>query len=568
MKWTSAFITTFREDPSDAELISHKLMIRAGLIRKLSTGIYTYLPLGWRAIQKVENIVREEMNAKNAVELHMPIICPSDIWKKTGRWDAFGESLWKIKDRNKNEFCLGPTHEEVITDLVRAEVQSYKNLPINLYQIQTKIRDEVRPRFGLMRAREFIMKDAYSFHTSFECLAKTYQDMYDAYSKIFTRCGLNFKVVEADSGAIGGSLSQEFMVLAQSGEDYIANCTKCDYVANVEKAESLPLHVSTETNSDSISTVDTPNIRTIAQLEEFFKIKPYSFIKTLLYIVESKPVAVLIRGDYEVCEAKLKNQFSGKDIRLASDDEVKTIAGCEVGFIGPVNLKDVTIIADHSVKTIKNGITGANQNDKHLKGVLLDRDFKAEKFADIKVAKQGDKCIKCGESIEIIKGIETGHIFQLGTKYSGSIGATFLDEKMLSHPCIMGCYGIGVTRIVAAAIEQNNDNDGMIWPSAIAPYQVVVTNIDTKSPEVSKVADQIYSDLLKRNIDAILDDRDERPGVKFKDADLIGFPLRINVGARGLKEGMVEIRERRSKIVIKASPEDVCNLVAEKLKSL
>lgn len=568
MKWSNSLIPTLRENPADAELESHRLMLRAGLMRKLASGIYAYLPLAWRSIRKVEAIIREEMEAAGAAELHMPLICPSDLWKETNRWDLYGDSLWKVKDRGGNKFCLGPTHEEVITDLIRRDVNSYRKLPINLYQIQTKIRDEVRPRFGLMRAREFIMKDAYSFHAEEDCLDRTYRTMYDTYGRIFSRCGLNFKVVEADTGSIGGSSSHEFMILAQSGEDAIANCTKCDYAANTEKAASRPMPMQKTGAMAPLETVDTPGAKTIADLEAFFKTGPERFMKTLVYIINEKPVMVVVRADYDICEPKLSNLFNGAVVRLASDDEIFKATGVPTGFLGPVGMDKIKIVFDNTIKDMENGVTGANEKDKHHKNVNPGRDFKAEQFADLRVAKPGDFCEKCGAPLEFLRGIEAGHIFKLGTKYSKSMGANFLDAEKKSNPMIMGCYGIGVTRIVAAAIEQNHDGNGIIWPAAIAPYQAVITCLDPNVEEVVKIAEELYNTLREKGMDVLLDNREERPGVKFKDADLVGFPVRANIGNRGLKEGIVEVVERKSGRKEKVKPQEAVDVICEMLKNL
>ncbi len=568
MNWSNNFIPTLREDPSEAELISHKLMIRAGMIRKLSSGVYSYLPLGWRTIRKVENIVRQEMDMAGSVEIHMPMVCPSELWKESNRWNAYGDSLWKIKDRNNNSFCLGPTHEEVVTDLVRRDIQSYKQLPINLYQIQTKIRDEVRPRFGLMRAREFIMKDAYSFHTSEESLDETYKTMYNAYSKIFSKCGLNFKVVEADSGQIGGNESHEFMVLALSGEDAIANCTSCKYAANVEKAIGTAHKKHPGETDKELKIVDTPNIKTISELTKFFNTKPEIFLKTLIYMVDNKLVAVVLKGDDEICETKLTSAL-GEHTRLASDEEILNSTGVETGFLGPINLEGVSkIIVDNSLKGIKDGITGANQKDKHYTGVSIDRDFTPNEYMDLRTVKKGDLCPKCGNPLELLRGIETGHIFKLGTKYSEIMKAKYLDSEKNSSPSIMGCYGIGVTRIVAASIEQNHDKDGIIWPVSIAPYQVVISNLDPETQEINSISNNIYKELTDNGVDVLVDDRKERPGIKFKDADLIGFPIRIVIGNRGIKEGIVEIKERKSGNVTKLAPDQCAKKTIDILKKI
>lgn len=562
---------TLREDPGEAEIISHKLLIRAGMIRKLAAGIYYYLPLGYRVIRKVENIVREEMNKSGAQEVFLPSLIPSELWKESGRWDLYGRELLRIKDRNEREFCYGPTHEEVITELVRSNIKSYKELPINLYQIQTKFRDEIRPRFGLMRAREFSMKDAYSFHETEECLDKTYRKMKETYSNIFLGCGLDFAVVEADVGMMGGSESMEFMVKAPSGEDVIVYCDKCNYAANVEAAKSYPADYKPELSHDeneNIQEIHTPAVKTIEELTSFFKCGPENFIKSLLYEAiygnDFKVIMALIRGDHEINETKLKNYLKADHLMLAKEEEVKKVTGAEVGFAGPVRLKNVEIVADIAIMEMKSGYTGANKDNYHLKNIKPGIDFKPNHVVDIRHAKDGDVCPKCQKGkYKLIRGIEVGHIFKLGLKYSISMSATFLNKEGEAKPFIMGCYGIGIGRTAQAAVEHSFDSDGIIWPVPIAPYHVDIVLIDVNNKEHVRTAEEIYSKLSVEGIEAVIDDRDERPGVKFKDADLIGFPLKIILGEKALKNGEVEIKNRRDNKSVLVKKEDILNKAME-----
>ncbi len=539
-------IPTLKEAPSDAEIVSHQLMVRAGMVRKVAAGIYTLLPLGLRAIRRVERIVREEMDRAGAQELFMPTVIPAELWQTSGRWDAYGKELLRVKDRHNREFCLGPTHEEVITDLVGREVRSYRDLPLNLYQIQTKFRDEIRPRFGLMRGREFMMKDAYSFHATEEDAELEYKKMYDTYCRIFERCGLDFRPVEAETGNIGGSFSHEFMVLAETGEDAVVGCTKCTYGANVERAEAGYSHECDAGSSeklDSIERVSTPGMKSVEEVSAFLKVSPHCLIKTLIYNSDMGVVAALVRGDYDLNEAKLLRELGAAWIELADEETVVKTTGAPSGFAGPVGLK-CTIIADHSVKGIVNGVTGANEGDAHLINVNPNRDFTVKSFSDLRVVVDGDDCPRCDGNLSIRRGIEVGHVFKLGTKYSNSMGATFLDEEGKQQPMIMGCYGIGIGRTVAACIEQNHDENGIAWPLPMAPFQVTILPLTAREKEVTEEAERLYREITALGVDVLLDDRDERAGVKFNDAELLGTPIRIVIGKKGLKEGGVEIKGR------------------------
>ncbi|HPV49341.1 MAG TPA: proline--tRNA ligase [Smithellaceae bacterium] len=547
MRYSQMHLPTGREIPSDAEVVSNQLMIRAGMIRKLTSGIYSYLPLGYRVIRKVEQIIREEMNQAGAQEVHMPMVQPAELWQESGRWTHYGKELLRFRDRNGREYCLGPTHEEVITDLVRHDIKTYRQLPCNLYQIQTKFRDEVRPRFGVMRCREFGMKDAYSFDTDEAGAEKSYKKMFATYNNIFRRCGLNFRPVEADSGSIGGSFSHEFMVMADSGEDSIVFCQNCDYAANMEKAEIPAPKNEVQAQKDFLpmESVETPGVRTIDEVSSFLGVSPAQILKTLIFNADEKPVAVLIRGDHEVNEIKVKNYLGANELALANDDMILEATGAPRGFAGAVGIK-TRIIADHSVVNMVNLVTGANREDYHLKNVNIGRDFKVDSYADLRVAQAGDTCPRCGGTIRIARGIEVGHVFKLGTKYSQAMKASYLDKDGKEKIMIMGCYGIGIGRTVAACIEQNHDEYGIIWPMALAPYTVIVTPVNINEPDVMKASGDIYTDLLTSGVEAILDDRDERAGVKFKDADLIGIPLRIVVGAKNLVQGNVELKIRKT----------------------
>jgi len=570
MRYSKYFIPTYKEIPSDAEIISHQLMIRAGMIRKLTSGIYTYLPAGLRSIKKVENIIREEMNRAGAIETLMPAVQPGELWQESGRWDHYGRELLRFKDRHNRDVCFGPTHEEVITDLVRREIHSYKQMPINLYQIQTKFRDEIRPRFGLMRGREFIMKDAYSFDVDEDSANHSYEIMRDAYTRIFERCGLRFRSVEADSGSIGGSYSHEFMVLADTGEDQTINCVNCPYAANLERAEVMTPHVPHETNSDDMNTlesVDTPDIKTIEELTSFLSISPDQLLKTLIFVADGEVVAALVRGDHEINEVKLKNFLGAQVVELADVSLVEETTGAPMGFAGPIGLK-ARMVADNAVRGMKNFVTGGNKKDVHITNVNLGRDFEVEKFGDLRMISSQDTCPRCGGEIQFGRGIEVGHIFKLGTKYSKALKALFLDEQGKEMPIIMGCYGIGVGRTVAAAIEQNHDKDGIIFPIPISPFEVTLLPLQMHESAVIETAEKIYTELLNHEIDVLLDDRDERAGVKFKDADLLGTPLRVIVGLKGLKEGNIEIKLRSEPDRLNVPAKDASAIIREKVKAL
>lgn len=544
MRASQLYAPTLRETPAEAEIISHQLMLRAGMIRKAAGGVYTYLPLAWRVLKKIETIVREEMDAKSGQELVMPIMQPAELWKETGRWDVYGDEMFRLQDRHNRDFCLGPTHEELITTLVKTDVRSYRQLPLMLYQIQNKYRDEIRPRFGLMRGREFIMKDAYSFDRDEAGLDVSYRNMYDAYSRIFERCGLTFRPVEADSGAIGGSGSHEFMVIADAGEDAIVFCSACEYAANVEKAELLPVVMETA-EAQSLITVPTPDMKSIADVAQFLAVSPEQLIKTMAYETDKGLVLALIRGDHEVNVIKVKNALGCLTVEMASDAALEA-AGTYAGFLGPVGIKGVTIIADATVMRMTNAICGANKQDLHHKQVQPGRDFTADVITDIRLIQENDPCPRCGQAVKQARGIEVGHIFKLRTKYSESLRATFLDENGKERLMVMGCYGIGVSRTMAAAIEQSFDKDGIIWPVPIAPYHAVVVPVSAKDEAQMKLANEIYEQLNKNGIETVLDDRNERPGVKFKDADLIGYPLKITVGPKTINENMLEVKTRRT----------------------
>jgi prolyl-tRNA synthetase len=546
MRYTKYFIPTYREIPAEAEIISHQLMLRAGLIRKLTSGIYTYLPAGLRTVKKVENIIREEMNRSGAIEVLMPAVQPAELWQESGRWDLYGRELLRFKDRHNRDSCMGPTHEEVITDLVRREIQSYKQLPVNLYQIQAKFRDEIRPRFGLMRCREFIMKDAYSFDVDEAGADRSYGFMYEAYIRIFQRCGLKFRAVEADSGTIGGSFSHEFMVLADTGEDQIVSCVKCDYAANLEKAEVRAedgARLSDQEGMQPMEEVETPDMRTVEEVTSFLSISPAQLIKTLIFLADGEPVAALVRGDHEMNEVKLKNLLGAEEVALADPQLVAEVTSAPMGFAGPVGL-NVKMFADNAVKGMRNFVTGGNKEDLHLRNVNLDRDFQVDRFSDLRVITPGDSCPRCGGEIGFSRGIEVGHVFKLGTKYSKAMRAVYLDEHGEEKHTVMGCYGIGVGRTVTAAIEQNHDKDGIIFPIPMAPFEVVILPLQMHETEVVEAAEKIYRELSDHNLDVLLDDRDVRGGIKFKDADLLGTPLRITIGMRNLKNGDVEMKLR------------------------
>ncbi|MFW5787514.1 MAG: proline--tRNA ligase [Halanaerobiales bacterium] len=545
MKMSNLYSPTLKETPAEAEVASHKLMLRAGMLRKLSAGVYCYLPLAYRVIKKIEKITREAMDESGAQEVLLPMIQTSDIWKESKRWDKFGPLMVKFRDRKDNEYCLGPTHEEVISDLVRDEVRSYKDLPFNLYQIQTKVRDEIRPRFGLLRTREFIMKDAYSLDRDYEGLDKSYQKMYEAYKKVFDNCGLKTRVVEADTGAMGGKDSQEFMVLADSGEDDIGFCNECDYAANVERAISYFSKTDKEIKEKEIDKVKTPGVTTIEDLTDFLDMSAENMIKTLAIKADGRPILALLRGEDQLNEIKLRNYLGADEIEAVDEENFSSIFDSIAGFIGPVGIDDVSILADRRIKNIVNGVCGANEKDYHYINVNPERDFKVDSYVDLRTVKQGDKCPHCQGTIEIKSGIEVGHIFKLGTKYSDNMNVSYLDENGEEKPVVMGSYGIGITRLVAAAIEQNHDEDGIIWPKEIAPYHVHILPLG-QDEKVINQAEILYKKLEERDIEVLLDDREERAGVKFNDADLIGIPLRVVIGSRSLEKGVIEVRVRRS----------------------
>ncbi len=542
MLMSSLYAPTLREVPAEADIPSHQLLLRAGFIRKSAAGLYTYLPLARRVLAKIERIVREEMDAAGGQELLLPILQPAEIWRQTGRWDIYGEEMFRLADRHGRDFCLGPTHEELITTLVGNEVRSYRELPLLLYQIQNKYRDEIRPRFGVMRSREFIMKDLYSFDQDQEGLERSYQAMYRAYSRIFARCGLEFRAVEADSGAIGGDVNHEFMVLANTGEAGIIHCPACAYAANMERAEAAVLPPEDPVTAQP-ERVHTPGLRTVPEVASFLGIPASRLIKTMLFMAGSGPLAVLLRGTDLVNEIKLGHLVGDEHFHPATEEEVNAL-GVPLGFAGPYGLKGVRIIADPAVMAFGEAVTGANQVDYHLRHVVPGRDFVPDQVAPVRLAQAGDRCLHCGQPLGELRGVEVGHIFKLGTKYSQALAATFQDEAGQDQPFVMGCYGIGISRTMAAAVEQHHDEGGIKWPLPIAPYQVVVVPVNRNEPDQDRTARQIYGALSEAGIETVLDDRDERPGVKFKDADLIGFPLRLTVGPRGLAAGEVEVRIR------------------------
>ena len=547
MRYSHYLLPTLKEVPADAEVISHQLMLRAGMIRKVAAGIYNYMPLGLRSIRKMEQIIREEMNRAGAIECLMPMANPAELWQESGRWEKYGKELLRFKDRKDADFCMGPTHEEVVTDIVRNTVRSYRQLPLNLYQIQTKFRDEIRPRFGLMRGREFIMKDAYSFDLDDAGADISYQKMYQAYRNIFQRCGLRFRAVEADSGAIGGSFSHEFMVLAESGEDAIVSCDSCEYAANVEKAEVLWTEQEAAAPGQALKLVETPNQKTIREVADFLALSPARLVKTLILQTSSEEVvAVLLRGDRELNTIKLANLLDVDWVLPAEEEVVRRVTGAPTGFAGPIGL-DVRLLADNEVRAMSDYVVGGNAVDRHYTGVCHPRDVVVEQFADLRRAEQGDPCPRCSSGrFESWRGIEVGHVFKLGTKYSESMAATVLDDQGQHRALVMGCYGIGVGRTVAAAIEQNHDEHGLKLPLPLAPFQVLVVMLNPKDEQVRQASEEVYAQLLEQSVEVLLDDRDERPGIKFKDADLVGIPLRITVGARGLQDGTVELKIRTS----------------------
>ena len=572
MKLSNYYIPTLKEAPKDADNLSAKLMIRAGLIRKLASGLYEWLPLGMKVLKKVEQIIREEMDRAGACELWLPVIQPKELWEETGRWAHFGDQLLKIKDRKGGEFCVAPTAEEVITDLVRKDISSYKQLPKCLYQFGTKFRDEIRPRFGVMRAREFYMKDAYSFCASDKDASDWYQRMYDAYQRVFNRCGFKFKAVEADTGAIGGNFSHEFMVLADNGEDAIADCS-CGYAANTEKAEvkSPDFAPINEAELLPMEKVPTPKAYTIEDVANMLHLPTSKLIKLLLFMADGKPVVALMRGDHELNEPKFRSLLKCTELVKADEETYTRITGSFVGFAGAQGLKEkhpeIMIYADNYVKGVVNGVSGGNEKDVHTKNVTPLRDIKVDVYADLKVASAGDLCPRCGKPFQFTRGIEVGHVFKLGTKYSAAMGATYLDENQKAQPMIMGCYGIGVSRVVAAAIEQSHDDNGIIWPEPIAPFDVCLVAIDYDSnPDVKKQADDMSAALEAKGISVLMDDRDERAGIKFKDADLIGIPHRLVVSSRTVKDGQCEYKKRTDKEAVRWNLAEAADKLAEMIK--
>lgn len=560
---------TLRELPADAVVVSHQYMLKAGMMRKVGNGIYSFLPLAWRSIQKVEKIIREEINKTGAQEIMMPIVQPAELWQKTGRWDVFGPEMFKLKDRNDREYCLGPTHEELVTSLIQMDTTSYKQLPVSVYQIQNKYRDEKRPRFGLMRSREFIMKDGYTFDADEEGLDKQYKLMYDAYSRIFTRCGLTFRPVIADSGAIGGSGSHEFEVLADSGEADIVYCENCDFAANIEAVD--PLTIKSDIHNDKEKEiVETPGQHTIEMVCDFLHAPVKQSVKAVVYNVDGLVVLAMVRGDHEVNETKIQHIYNAINVDMASDEDLKKV-GLTAGYISPIGLKrtkEFDILVDPTVMEMQDACCGANEKDKHYIHVNPARDFNDVRVETIRQIEEGDACPHCGGKIVRCRGIEVGQVFKLGTKYSEALHATFLDNQGKSHPFVMGCYGIGVTRTVAASIEQNHDADGIIWPVAIAPYEVVIVPANNKSEEVMAAAKKLYDSMEDSRDEVVLDDRNERAGIKFKDADLIGYPVRVTIGKKWQQSGSVEIKIRRSGEVVEVPLEEAKDKVLEILQTL
>ncbi len=542
MRMTEYYVPTLKEDPTEAEVISHKLMLRAGLMRRLASGIFTYLPMGYKIIRKLEDIVREELNRAGALEVLMPAVQPDDLWRESGRWYEFGPEMLKLSDRKERDYSIGPTHEEVVTDLIRDEIRSYKDLPLNLYQIQTKFRDEIRPRFGVLRAREFSMKDAYSFDVDQEALEESYRKMFDAYARIFERCGLAFRTVEADTGPIGGTDSHEYMVIAETGEDEVLYCESCGYAANVERARGKVEREPVEEEEKELKKVETPEVKTIADLEEFSGYNPNRMLKTLVYDADGTDVISIVCGDDELNEIKLKNHLGVTELTLLDEVGVRRVMGTSPGSAGPVGIEDTRIVADHRVMEIRNGITGANDEGYHFFNVNPGRDFQPQEITDLRVVRSGDICLQCSNQLSYTRGIEVGHLFKLGTKYSEAMEATYVDTEGKERPMVMGCYGIGITRTMAAAIEQNHDQHGIIWPLSLSPFAVTILPLDQK--KTLQVGEEIYSMLEQEGIETLLDDRDERAGIKFNDADLMGIPLRITIGGRSLAENKVEVKRR------------------------
>lgn len=568
MKWSQTLIPTLKESPSEAEIDSHKLMIRAGLIRRITAGAYAYLPLGTLVLNKVVDIVREEMNRAGAIEVFLPALQPLDLLEESGRLNVFGDDLITFEDRHGKTTALGPTHEEIITDIVRNEINSYRQLPITLYQIQTKFRDETRPRFGVLRSKEFIMKDAYSFDLDYEGLNKSYKSMYDAYCRIFDRCGLDYIVVEADSGAMGGDVSHEFMVPSPVGEDVLIRCMKCGYSANRERAEAAPIPRENNATPQPIKEISTPNKHTIQEVSDFLQIKPDQMVKTMIYIAGGQPVAVLLRGDHEVNETKLTKLLGQETVALADHTTIEHVTGARVGFAGPVGIQ-IKIIADQAVSILRNFVTGANKPDAHLLHVNPERDFTIGGVADVRYVTKGDRCPKCNHEIDISQGIEIGHVFKLGTKYSDALKAKFLDTNGKEKSMIMGCYGIGVNRIIASLIERSHDENGIIWPIALAPYKIIIIPVNVNDAASMQIANHIYEDLTNiAGLEVLLDDRDQRPGVKFKDADLIGIPIKIIIGKKFTETKELEIKLRKSGETFLTPPDEVRSKIKHLLEAL
>ncbi len=566
MRMSQMLFSTQREVPSEAEAESHVLLLKAGMIRRLAAGVYALMPLGFKVFKKIENIIREEMDAAGAQELIMSAFLPAEYYQQSGRWDVFGTEMIKFKDRNDRDFCLGPTHEEIFAHVLKQELQSYKSMPKTLYQIQNKYRDERRPRFGMIRCREFVMKDAYSFDVDEAGLDASYQKMYDAYCKIFDRCGLNYVVVHADTGAMGGSGSQEFMIKSDIGDDTIASCPKCGYAANSELAP-CPHPVMSDEEMTAVEKVHTPNVGTIAELVGFFKTTPDKFAKTLLYIADDKLVAAMVRGDRELNETKLKNYLKCTNLELAGPADVRKATGAEVGFAGPIGLDADRLIVDKEVVAMRNFLVGANQTDYHFTGVNYERDFITADVCDIRLVETGDPCPVCGAQLELAKTIEVGHIFKLGTKYSVAMECLYLDQEAKQKPCIMGSYGIGLNRTMQAIIEQSHDENGIIWPDSVAPYNAIVVPVSAANEAQMALAEQIYEQLKAAGIETMLDDRDERAGVKFKDADLLGIPHRINVGRRAA-EGIVEYKPRKDEAAQELSADEAVGKIVQTVKAI
>jgi prolyl-tRNA synthetase len=571
MRYSRAFIPTLKEVPADAQVASHIFLVRGGFIRRLAAGVYNLLPLGWRVVRKIEQVVREEMDRAGAQEILMPSVVPAELWKETGRWQEYGPLLLRMNDRKGAEFCFGPTHEEVVVDIVRREIRSYRDLPLNLYQIQGKFRDELRPRAGLLRGREFIMKDAYSFHASAEQASEEYRRMYAAYERIFSRCGLDFRVVEADTGAIGGNESHEFQVLAESGEDAIVACSACDYAANTEQAELRAPAGPGVAGGGELEQVSTPGTKTIEEVASFLDLPASQLIKTLIYMADGKPVAVLVRGDRAVNEVAVKKLTGAVELFLAREGQVVEATGAPSGFAGPVGLS-IPVYADAELEGASGAVTGANEADAHYRGVDLARDTAVTAFAQLRLAEAGDPCARCeGGHYEVMRGIEVGHVFNLGTKYSKPMEGTVLDESGQSRVMEMGCYGIGITRVASAAIEQHHDDGGIVWPMSIAPYEVALLPLQMGDDAVREAAERLYRELLDAGVEVLYDDRDERPGAKFKDADLIGVPLRLAIGKRSVKEGQLELKWRRdaeaSSLPLAGAAEAVAQLVADEKRA-